>query len=111
MEKKIDKVVALVQVPDYLPYNRRPHLLDYANENIKHIIPCVKVDGQYFDLRSNKKVERDESMEEWLVFTGTVFQYPDGKMFLVSRRYANQQLIILEMTEDIHPTMVLRKTK
>lgn len=109
--KRIDQVVALIQVPNYLPYNRRPYLLEYEDENIKRIIPCIKVGEEYFDLRTEEKVERDENMEEWTVFTGTVFQYPDGKRFLVSRRYADQALMILEMMEDIHPTMVLRKTK
>lgn len=111
MNTSFDKVVVLIQVSEHLPFNQRPHILDYENEHILHIFPCFKtVDGAYADLRTGKKMKKTENMEEWNVLTGTVFQYPDNKKFLISRRYADRQLLVLE-TDEVRSTMILRKVK
>ncbi len=109
--KDFKQVVVLVKVPSHLEYNKRPHILAYDDANILHITPCKKTDnGSLYDLRTGKKVMKDENTLEWGVLTGTVFQYPDGKKFLVSRRYVDRQLLVLE-TDEVRPTMILRKVK
>ncbi|MBR1904626.1 MAG: hypothetical protein IJ824_05590 [Alphaproteobacteria bacterium] len=110
MEK--EKFVVLVEIPDNLAYNKRPHVLDYANENIVHIQPCKKVSDQFFDVRSGEPVQKKANHLIWPSQTGTVFAYPDGKNILLSRRYADGKLITCEINPKwgFHPsTMVLRK--
>ena len=109
--KQIEKIVSLVKVPKHLSADRWPHVLDYENQYIQKIVPCAYMDGQYFDLRTGEQVEKDEScMLEWNVLTGNVFQYPDGEMLLISRRFDNNRLLVLRTTE-VRPTMILRKVK
>ena len=104
------KVVSLIQVSEHLPFNRRPHILDYENENIVHIFPCFKKGDKYTDLRTGEQIQKTDNMEEWDVLTGTVFQYPDGEKLLVSRRFADRKILILK-TNEVRSTMILRKVK
>ena len=63
MKKEIEKVVALVQVPSHIPANKRPHYLDYKNENILHITPCfLQSDGVYKDLRTGAETSDDRGV-------------------------------------------------
>ena len=112
MERIEEKVVVLVEIPDNLSVSKRPHVLDYANENIVHIQPCKKIGGEFFDLRSGEPVQKKENHLVWPSLTGTVFAYPDGKNILLSRRYSDGELITCEIKSkwDIHKeTMILRK--
>lgn len=104
-------IVTLVTLPETLSILDEPKLGDYDNKYIKKTVPCEKVQGRFYDLRSGKEVKKSGNTKEWRNLTGTVFQYPDGKMLLITHRYRkNFENLCVEMTPDeFHPeTMLMR---
>ena len=89
-------VVSLVKLPMGLSLQERPQLLDYKNPVIRKIIPCIKQGDKFTDLRTNKNVRVNDDILVWPVSVGTVFNYPDGESFLLSRRYADGKLLVLD---------------
>lgn len=104
------KLVMLVKVPSTVPLLEAPHVGDYDNRYILKTIPCVKVGNKYLDVRYGKKVEKDADTLEWLLMTGNVLQYPDGKNILLSRCFSDDKVFCLEISKhEFHPeSMIMR---
>ena len=88
-------VVSLIKLPIGLSLLERPKLLDYTHPAIRKIIPCIKQGDKFTDLRTNKSVKVTRDILVWPVSVGTVFNYPDGESFLLSRRFADGKLLVL----------------
>ena len=95
--KSVSSVVTLVRIPSFLPVIQWPQIGDYDNPFILQTIPCEKKQDKYFNLRDGKEIIKKQGMLEWLNLTGTVFSYPDGKKILLSRRYADKQLLLFDI--------------
>ena len=94
------QLVSLVSVPANVPFNQRPNVLEYNNPKICDVIPCKKLDGSYFDLRTGCKIQKLPGMMEWPVMLGTMFRYADGQCFLLSRRIFDRAFIYMPVTES-----------
>ena len=110
MEKKVLEATKLATLVFYGPIygvSSIPHIGQYLHRNIKKVVPCEVVNNQYRSLRTGCLVEKTGNVVEWPLLRGTVLAYEDGKQFLLSRRYADQKLLFMEVVpEDFHPTMV-----
>lgn len=89
-------VVSLVKYFEYLQPQYAPYCLDYKSKRIKNITPCIKVDGEFFDLLTGKPVSVSENVLEWPVSVGTVFHYKNGKSLLISRSLSDRRLMLME---------------
>lgn len=85
-----------------------PHTFDYGHSNVQKVAPCVKRDdGKFQDLRTGDVYERAPDTLLWPVFSGSVFQYSDGKMFLYTRCLDGQYVWgEIKEYEFSHVTMV-----
>lgn len=112
-----DRVVNLVFYGPITSFNAIPAVLDYGHRNIKEIVPCCVENGKYFDLRTGKPVQKQGNVCEWPVLTGAVLQYEgENTMFLLSRRFANRKLMLIEIaSSEFHPEtmhkILVRKRK
>ena len=89
------RVVSLIKLLRCLSLLGKPKLLDYTHPAIREIIPCIKQGDKFTDLRTNKSVKVTGDILVWPVSVGTVFNYPDGESFLLSRRFADGKLLVL----------------
>ncbi|MCQ2734372.1 MAG: hypothetical protein MJ212_00280 [Alphaproteobacteria bacterium] len=107
MEKK--KCVVLVEIPQNLGILKQPHVWEFQNPSISSVTPALEQEGHFFELRTGREIQKDENTMAWPVLTGTVFVYPDGEMLLLSRRFADGELITLPITKKQYhkETMVL----
>lgn len=103
------QIVSLIKISKPLFPNQIPGCLEYDHPLVIGVTPCIKQDGFYVDLRTGKKVTLLPDMLEWPVFVGTVFQYPDEKKLLVSRKAGKTgEIILLDDEFKYSPqTMVL----
>lgn len=108
MEKK--KYVVFIQIPQNLDILKHPHIGNYQSPHILSVVPAVEKQGHFFELRTGKEIQKNEEMLVWPVLTGTVFVYPDGEMLLVSRHFADGELITLHINKKQYhkETMILR---
>lgn len=111
--KVMENCVTLVTIPEFLPVLQRPQIGDYDNLFILQTLPCEKRNGKYYDLRSSTEVKKKSNMLEWKNLSGTFFRYPDGYELLLSRRYADNKLLVFEPDpwdkNRFHPeAMILR---
>lgn len=85
--KKLEKNAKVVSLISYISlWGEKVDSADYNNPRITEVRPAiVSEDGKYTDLRTGEVIERTPSMLEWLLFPGNVVEYPDGKLFLISR--------------------------
>ncbi len=93
---KGSEVVSLVNYYEYLLPQYAPYCLDYKSQKIKDITPCIKTDGNFFDLLTGKPVSKTENTLEWPVSVGTAFRYKNGKSILISRSLSDRRLMIME---------------
>lgn len=96
-------------------YCRKPDYLNYDDPHINGIRPCIQqADGSLKDLRTGEDVSFPKDTSNlWSVYSGTVFEYPDGQRLLVSRLFdANRTMVVLDKDFTYNrTTMTLRKTK
>ena len=84
--KKLSKEAKVVNlVSSVKAWGERVDLGNYDSKLITEVRPCIHENGKYTDLRTGEEVTLGPSTQVWDVFVGTVFEYPDGKMFLLSR--------------------------
>lgn len=96
-------------------YCRKPDYLNYDDPRINGIRPCIQqADGSLKDLRTGEDVSFSKDTSDlWSVYSGTVFEYPDGQRLLVSRLFdADRTMIVLDKDFTYNQTtMSLHKTK
>lgn len=85
MLKKGCEVVCVIKLHAGVSQIGGPYIPNYNNPKIKKVIPCIKQDDKFFDLRTHKVVETNASSLVWPVIKGTVYQYPDGKQILLTK--------------------------
>lgn len=97
--KKLEKNAKVVSLISYISrWGEKVNYADYNNPRITEVRPAiVSEDGKYTDLRTGEVIERTPSMQEWVLYPGYVLEYPDGKLFLISR------LVDKERTRVIFP--------
>ena len=100
----------LVQIQQNLGILKQPHIGNYQSPHILSVVPAFEQEGRLFELRTGKEIQKDENTMAWPVLTGTVFVYPDGEMLLLSRRFADGELITLPINKKQYhkETMILR---
>lgn len=65
----------------------------YEDPGIQKVILCTMGDdGRYVDIRTGNFYEREENTLVWPVFFGSVFCYPDGKMYLYTFSRSGQKI-------------------
>lgn len=106
-------VVTLIQIPEYTPVLQRPKIAEYDNPYIQGMIPCEKRDGKYFDLRTGVEVMKNSNTLEWTNLTGTLFSYRDGQNVLLSRRFADNKIMLFSVKEqEINKqSMIVRRVR
>ena len=97
--KTIDKAVTLVTVPAVISLTMYPHIGAYKNPYILRTVPCEEKNGKFFDLRTGEQVQKTENTLVWSNLSGSFFRYPDGYELLLSRRYADNKLLVFEPEE------------
>lgn len=112
--KDVASVVTLVRIPEFLPVLQWPQIGDYHNQYILQTTPCEKRNGKYYNLRDGKEFKKMGNMLEWTNLSGTFFRYPDGYELLLSKKFEDGKLLVLEPdrqdTRRFHPqSMILRK--
>lgn len=112
--KVMENCVTLVTIPEFLPVLQWPKIGEYDNQFILKTTPCEKRNGKYYDIRSNTEVKKKDNMLEWPNLSGTFFRYPDGYELLLSKKFEDGKLLVLEPdrldSRRFHPqSMVLRK--
>jgi len=104
------KAVMLVKMPSNLSLLNYPRLGEYDNKYIINTRPCEKKGNRFFDLRTGDEIRKTENMLEWPVLTGNVFRYENGQNLLLSRRFADNRVLCLDIDpEEINEvTMIVR---
>lgn len=104
------KFVNLVEVAPHTSMALTPKILEYDNPNIIGFTPCEKKGNKFYDLRTGEQVKKIDDMQEWPILTGAAFHYPDGKIFLVTRRFADQNLIFMEISSgQFNPVTMMKR--
>ena len=81
-----------------------PDVGDFGHWNIKQVQPCmVGEDGKYRDIRTGKMVKLQKNNLVWPLFTGNVLVYPDGKSYLLSRRFHDNAVLQIDITGQERP--------
>lgn len=83
----------------------------YENKHVTGVIPCAQIGDKYFDLRTSKevKVQDDKKTLVWNAYTGDTFEYPDGKLFLLTRWINPRVLMYGEIApEEFHQETMVR---
>ncbi len=88
-------VVSVVRIPKFLDPLKVPSLLDYKHPKIMETIPCIKTVNGLESVFDGQPVHLDENSLEWPVYTGTVFQYPNGEKVLLSRAIGKDKNLML----------------
>ena len=93
--------------------NVQPRFGEYEHPNITKIVPCMLDSfGDIKDLRTGEKVIPDATAQIWPAHTGTVFAYPDGRWFLMTKSYGTGCILCYELDyiTEYHPeTMIFRE--
>lgn len=105
----IQSAVTLVTIPKFLSVILRPQIGEYESPYILSTIPCEKKDGKYFELRTGKEVKKTPDMLEWNNLTGTFFRYPDGYELLITRRFCDNKIVVMEPERFDKNSMLLRQ--
>ena len=112
---KNEKIVVLVTFfPRYT--GQVPSYMDYNAENLNGVHPCIQAaDGSLRDLRTSEPVATPKkNFVLWGAGSGTVFEYPDGKL-LISRLFnLRRTTVVIEEGDNFtfNPlSMVLHKVK
>lgn len=103
------KVVAYVRVRSFIPYTRVPGICEYNNGSIQQVIPCWEYDGELKDIRTGAIVEPSGDFQIWPVLPGTVWEYADAKMILVSRNCRHETITMPIGREQITASMDIKK--
>lgn len=104
------KVVAYVRVRPFIPYTRVPGICEYTNGNIQQVIPCwEEYDGELKDIRTGAIVEPSGDFQIWPVLPGTVWEYADAKMILVSRNCRHETITMPIERGQITASMDIKK--
>lgn len=105
------KAVTLVTLPEYLDVLQTPQIGDYSNPRIVKLTPCEKKNDKLFDLRTGRQVEKPKRYLEWVNLSGTVFKYPDGRNILLTKVFATNTLMCVDVasSEIRETTMIPRR--
>ena len=78
-EKVVNLISSVQAWGERLDYN------NYDSKLITEVRPAILEDGKYTDLRTGEELQLKRGMQVWELSVGNVLEYPDGKMFLISR--------------------------
>ena len=110
--EKIKKIHGAHVVVEVISKNfgHSPNAREYNSPLVKKFHLCEKIDGKFFDLRTEEERTGDQV---WDVFPGVSFLYPDGTHLLVTRFFDQERSLGLMRLApgDYRPTMVLIQSK
>jgi len=80
-------------------FHSTPQVGEFGHWNLRKVIPCQVVNGQYVDLRTGETVATPGNSAVWPLLHGTVITYPDGQKLLLSHRYFDGATLLTDVTD------------